>query len=49
MEENPDKTKTFKWGEMFLLTKCSEIENEKIKWEFIDSNGIKSLQFFILI
>ena len=44
VEENPDKTKTFKWGEMFLLTKCSEIENEKITWEFIDSSmPIKSL------
>ena len=44
VEENPNKTKTFKWGEMFLLTKCSEIENEKITWEFIDSSmPIKSL------
>ena len=25
VEENSDKTKTFKWGEMFLLVKCSEI------------------------
>jgi hypothetical protein len=44
VEENPDKTKTFKWGEMFLLTKCSEVKNEKITWEFIDSSmPIKSL------
>ena len=44
VKENPDMTKIFKWGEMFLLTKCIEVENEKIKWEFIDSNmPIKSL------
>ena len=34
VKENPDMTKTFKWGEMFLLIKCIEVENEKIKWEF---------------
>ena len=36
--ENEDKTKTFKWGEMFLLIKCAEIENEKITWEFLESS-----------
>ena len=36
--ENEDKTKTFKWGEMFLLIKCTEIENEKISWEFLESS-----------
>lgn len=38
--ENSDKTKTFKWGEMFLIAKCSEIENEneKITWKFIESS-----------
>ena len=36
--ENSDKTKTFKWGEMFLNAKCNEIENEKITWEFIESS-----------
>ena len=44
VKENPDKTKTFKWGEMFLLIKCIEVENEKFTWEFIDSNmPIKSI------
>ena len=38
IDEHSDKTKTLKWGEMFLLIKCTEIENEKIKWEFIDSS-----------
>ena len=38
VKENLDMTKIFKWGEMFLLIKCIEVENEKIKWEFIDSN-----------
>ena len=37
-EENTDKTKTFKWGEMFLIVKCIEIENEEVRWEFIDSS-----------
>ena len=42
--ENSDKTITFKWGEMFLLVKCLETKNEKIRWEFLDSNlPIKSL------
>ena len=36
--ENGDKTKTFKWGEMFLILKCTEIENEKITWEFLESS-----------
>ena len=36
--ENTDKTKTFKWGEMFLILKCTEIENEKITWEFLESS-----------
>ena len=36
--ENENKTKTFKWGEMFLLIKCTEIENEKISWEFLESS-----------
>ena len=36
--DNLDKTKTFKWGEMFLIAKCNEIENEKITWEFIESS-----------
>ena len=36
--ENEDKTKTFKWGEMFLILKCTEIENEKITWEFLESS-----------
>ena len=36
--DNPDKTKTFKWGEMFLIVKCDEIENEKITWEFLESS-----------
>ena len=42
--DNSDKTKTFKWGEMFLIAKCNEIENEKITWEFIESSiAIESL------
>lgn len=36
--DNPDKTKTFKWGEMFLIVRCDEIENEKITWEFLESS-----------
>ena len=36
--DNLDNTKTFKWGEMFLITKCNEIENEKITWEFLESS-----------
>ena len=36
--ENEDKTKTFKWGEMFLIIKCTEIENKKITWEFLESS-----------
>lgn len=36
--DNLDNTKTFKWGEMFLIAKCNEIENEKITWEFIESS-----------
>ena len=36
--DNSDKTKTFKWGEMFLIVKCNEIENEKITWEFLESS-----------
>ena len=35
--ENSDKTITFKWGEMFLLVKCLETKNEKIRWDFLDS------------
>mgnify|MGYP001994024875 FL=1 len=43
--ENPDKTKTFKWGEMYLIVKFDEIENKKITWEFIESSmPIESLQ-----
>ena len=38
VEENADKTKTFKWGEMFLIVKCIEVENEEVRWEFIDSS-----------
>ena len=36
--DNLDNTKTFKWGEMFLIAKCNEIENEKITWEFLESS-----------
>ena len=36
--DNLDNTKTFKWGEMFLIAKCNEIQNEKITWEFIESS-----------
>ena len=36
--DNSDNTKTFKWGEMFLIAKCYEIENEKITWEFLESS-----------
>ena len=36
--ENSDKTKTMKWGEMFLKVKCIELENKKVTWEFIDSS-----------
>ncbi|MDG1690092.1 MAG: SRPBCC domain-containing protein [Flavobacteriales bacterium] len=36
--DNSDNTKTFKWGEMFLIAKCNEIENEKITWKFIESS-----------
>jgi uncharacterized protein YndB with AHSA1/START domain len=36
--DNSDNTKTFKWGEMFLIAKCNEIENEKITWEFLESS-----------
>lgn len=36
--ENSDEIKTFKLGEMFLIAKCSEIENEKITWKFIESS-----------
>ena len=36
--DNSDKTRTFKWGEMFLIAKYNEIENEKITWEFIESS-----------
>ena len=43
--EKSDKTKTFKWGEMFLIAKCDEIKNEKITWEFIESSmPIESLR-----
>ena len=42
--ENSDKTITFKWGEMFLLVKCHETINKKIRWEFLESTmPIKSL------
>ena len=42
--ENSDKTITFKLGEMFLLVKCLETKNEKIRWDFLDSTmPIKSL------
>ena len=43
--ENSDKTKTFKWGEMFLNAKCNEIENEKITWKLLD-NYWKILQIY---
>ena len=36
--DNLDNTKTFKWGEMFLIAKCNEIQNEKITWEFLESS-----------
>ncbi|MDB0010975.1 SRPBCC domain-containing protein [Flavobacteriales bacterium] len=36
--DNLDNTKTFKWGEMFLIAKCNEIKNEKITWEFLESS-----------
>ena len=36
--DNLDNTKTFKWGEMFLIAKCNEIVNEKITWEFLESS-----------
>ena len=36
--DNLDNTKTFKWGEIFLIAKCNEIENEKITWEFLESS-----------
>ena len=36
--DNSDKTKTFKWGDMFLIANCNEIKNEKITWEFIESS-----------
>ncbi|MDG1724359.1 MAG: SRPBCC domain-containing protein [Bacteroidia bacterium] len=36
--ENSDKTKTFKWGEMYLIVKCKEIENKKITWKFLESS-----------
>ena len=36
--DNLDNTITFKWGEMFLIAKCNEIENEKITWEFLESS-----------
>ena len=36
--DNLDNTKTFKWGEMFLIAKCNEIEKEKITWEFLESS-----------
>ena len=36
--DNSDNTKTFKWGEMFLIAKCNEIEKEKITWEFLESS-----------
>ena len=36
--DNFNNTKTFKWGEMFLIAKCNEIENEKITWEFLESS-----------
>ena len=36
--DNLDNTKTFKWGEMFLIAKCNAIENEKITWEFLESS-----------
>ena len=36
--DNLDNTKTFKWGEMFLIAKCKEIQNEKITWEFLESS-----------
>ena len=37
IEENLDKTLTFKWGEMYLIVKFDEIENKKITWKFIES------------
>ena len=36
--DNLDNTKTFKWGEMFLIAKCNEIQNERITWEFLESS-----------
>ena len=45
IEENSDKTKTFKWGEMYLIVKFDETLNKKIIWEFIESSiPIESLQ-----
>ena len=45
--ESSDKIKIFKWGEMFLIAKYNEIENEKITWEFIESSmPIESLYMY---
>ena len=35
--ENPDKTKTFKWGEMYLIVKFDETLDKKITWKLIES------------